>query len=72
MVVLIVGGVVLLVGLILIPTPVVSGVPAILAGLAILASEFPWAHRLLVRFREKIADAGRCVGSWRHGGKGGS
>ena len=46
----IVGGVVLIVGIITIPYPG-PGWLTVFAGLAILATEFPWAERLLARAR---------------------
>lgn len=51
LIVVVVGGTVLLVGvaMIVLPGPAVVVIPA---GLAILASEFVWARRLLVRVRE--------------------
>lgn len=63
LVVLIIGGVVLLAGAIMIFTPG-PGVAVILVGLATLASEFPWARRLLVRIREEAGDRGRQAGGW--------
>ena len=47
-VVLIVGGTVLLTGLVMLVTPG-PGLVVILVGLATLASEFPWARKLLTR-----------------------
>ncbi len=51
MIVLVVGGTVLLIGvaMIVLPGPAFVVIPA---GLAILASEFVWARRLLVRVRD--------------------
>jgi tellurite resistance protein TerC len=54
MLVLVMGGTVILVGLIMIVTPG----PAIIvipAGLAILATEFVWARKLLNKMKEKAA-----------------
>lgn len=51
----IVGGVVLLVGLIAIPYPG-PGWLIVFAGLAILATEFPWAERVLKVARQKYDD----------------
>jgi uncharacterized protein (TIGR02611 family) len=47
------GGVVLLVGvvMILLPGPAILVIPA---GLAILATEFQWAHHLNTRIKDKI------------------
>ena len=49
-----VGGIVLAVGVVMLvlPGPAVLVIPA---GLAILATEFRWAHRLLRQVRERIA-----------------
>ena len=52
-IILVVGFTVLIIGIILIPTPVVPGLPVVIAGLAILAIEFVWARKLLNRFKEK-------------------
>lgn len=41
-------------GVILMPVPGPGGTPVTLAGLAILASELPWAKRFLEFFKEKI------------------
>lgn len=38
-------------GLILMPVPGPGGTPVFLAGLAMLATEFPWARRLLLRVK---------------------
>ena len=56
-----VGGIVLAVGVVMLvlPGPAVVVIPA---GLAILATEFPWARRLLHRVR---STAGRCLSSFR-------
>ena len=62
-VVLIVGGTVLLTGLVMLVTPG-PGLVVILIGLATLASEFPWARRLLTRVREEAGSRGRQAGSW--------
>ncbi len=42
-------------GIILMPVPGPGGTPVTLAGLAILASELPWAKRLLEFFKSKLA-----------------
>lgn len=62
-VVLIAGGAVLLAGLVMLVTPG-PGLVVILVGLAMLASEFPWARRLLTRVREEAGSRGRKAGSW--------
>ena len=61
--VLIVGGAVLLAGLVMLVTPG-PGLVVILVGLATLASEFPWARRLLTRVREEAGSRGRQAGGW--------
>ena len=64
--VLIIGGGVLLTGLVMLVTPG-PGLVVILIGLATLASEFPWARRLLTRVREEAGTRGRKAGRWwRH------
>ena len=62
-VVLIVGGTILLTGLVMLVTPG-PGLVVILVGLATLASEFPWARRLLTRVREEAGTRGRQAGVW--------
>lgn len=62
-VVLIVGGTILLTGLVMLVTPG-PGLVVILIGLATLASEFPWARRLLTRVREEAGTRGRQAGGW--------
>ena len=62
-VVLIVGGAILLTGLVMLVTPG-PGLVVILVGLATLASEFPWARRLLTRVREEAGTRGRQAGGW--------
>lgn len=62
-VVLIVGGAILLTGLVMLVTPG-PGLVVILVGLATLASEFPWARRLLTRVREEAGSRGRQAGGW--------
>lgn len=56
-----VGGIVLAVGVVMLvlPGPAVVVIPA---GLAILATEFPWARRLLHRVK---STAGRCLTPFR-------
>lgn len=55
LIVAVVGGTVLLMGLamVVLPGPATLVIPA---GLAILATEFVWAQRLLHRIKEKLAD----------------
>ncbi len=62
-VVLIVGGATLLAGLVMLVTPG-PGLVVILVGLATLASEFPWARRLLARVREEANTRGQQAGGW--------
>ena len=52
----VVGGAVLLAGFVMLFTPG-QGILTILLGLGILATEFPWAARLLKRMKEKFKDA---------------
>ena len=61
-----VGGTVLAVGVVMVvlPGPAVVVIPA---GLAILATEFAWARRLLHRVR---STAGRCLTPFRRGATG--
>jgi uncharacterized protein (TIGR02611 family) len=56
LIVAVVGATVLLAGVVMIVTPG-PAVIVIPLGLAILATEFAWAHRLLRRVREKVAGA---------------
>lgn len=57
------GGVVALAGVIMLFTPG-PGVPAILVGLAILATEFAWAQRLLARMRAQAGETGGQLRAW--------
>ena len=60
---LVVGGAVLLVGVVMFFTPG----PAILvipAGLAILATEFAWARKVLAYFRERLSHATQRNNGW--------
>ena len=62
---LVVGGAVVLIGVVMFFTPG----PAILvipAGLAILATEFAWARKVLAYFRAKLAGAAPRRGGWWH------
>ena len=54
LVVLVTGGTALLLGVVMLVTPG-PGVAGILAGLAILATEFVWARSLLKRMRRRAA-----------------
>jgi tellurite resistance protein TerC len=60
LVVLVVGGTVLLFGILLIVLPGPSSL-VIPAGLAILATEFVWAQRLLAKVKKAMADAASLV-----------
>ena len=51
--IIIVGGFVTVVGLILMPVPGPGGLPVTLAGLAILATELPWAKRLMENLKRR-------------------
>jgi hypothetical protein len=51
---IIIGGLVLAAGVMLIPVPGPGGLPVTLAGLAILSSELPWAHRFLERLKQRV------------------
>jgi len=51
------GGLVLVMGILLIPVPGPGGLPVTLAGLAILSSKFPWAQRLLQRLKTRCGGA---------------
>lgn len=54
------GGALLVAGaaMLVLPGP---GILVILAGLAVLATEYAWAHRLLTRMRERASQAARTV-----------
>lgn len=52
--ILLVGGLVLALGLVLMPIPGPGGLPVTLAGLAILSSELPWARRFLGRVQQRV------------------
>lgn len=54
------GGVMLLAGAIMVVTPG-PGIPFLLGGLALLASEFVWARRLLERFKQGAAQVKNAV-----------
>ncbi len=53
-VVLIIGGTVLILGIIMLVTPG-PGIAGVIAGLAILATEFVWAKLLLKRMKDRAA-----------------
>ncbi|TMF56890.1 MAG: hypothetical protein E6I16_13620 [Chloroflexi bacterium] len=59
--VLVIGSIVLIAGLLMLVLPG-PGILVIIVGLAILATEFVWAERLLIRARERAA---RVVGKLR-------
>lgn len=59
-VIFVVGATVVLLGVIMLVTPG-QGVLTILAGLAILATEFVWARHLLKRVREQAGEAVRRI-----------
>jgi uncharacterized protein (TIGR02611 family) len=48
------GGFVTVVGLILMPVPGPGGLPVTLAGLAILATELPWAKGVMERLKQRV------------------
>lgn len=54
LVVLVIGGTALLLGVVMLVTPG-PGIVGILAGLAILATEFVWARTLLKRMKQRAA-----------------
>ena len=60
LIVFVVGATVVLLGVIMLVTPG-QGVLTILAGLAILATEFVWARHLLKRVREQAGEAVRRI-----------
>ena len=65
LVVAVIGGTVLLMGVVMLVTPG-PGIVTILAGLALLATEFIWARRLLKRAREHADGAHEGLKSaWR-------
>lgn len=52
----IVGGIIVIVGIVLMPLPG-PGIAVVLAGLAVLATQFPWAQDLLDRARDRVREA---------------
>ena len=52
--IILLGGVVVAVGLVLMPLPGPGGLPVTIAGLAILATELPWARRFLERLKQRV------------------
>ncbi len=48
------GGLFIVAGLVTGPLPGPGGIPLVLLGLAIWASEFHWAHRLMMRFQDLL------------------
>ncbi len=63
----VIGGTIVLLGLIMLVTPG-PGIPAILVGLAILATEFVWAQRLLSKVKEHAKTAKEKVMGKKGGG----
>lgn len=55
--IILIGGVVVAVGLVLMPLPGPGGLPVTLIGLAILSSELPWAKLFLERIRQRAKAA---------------
>jgi putative transmembrane protein PGPGW len=55
-VIAVVGGTVLLFSLVGYVMPIIPGIPLTFLGLAILATEFVWARRLLKKAKEKARD----------------
>jgi uncharacterized protein len=51
----------ILVGIVGLFLPVLQGVLFLFAGLVILSSEYVWAHRLIVRLRQRFPKFGRVV-----------
>jgi uncharacterized protein (TIGR02611 family) len=64
-IILVVGGTVILIGIALLLLPG-QGLLTILAGLAILGTEFVWAKRLLNRIRQSGQDVIRILGKKYH------
>ena len=52
-----IGTTLILIGLTGLVLPVIPGIPLIIAGLALLASEFAWAEVLLNRTKNKVSKA---------------
>ncbi len=48
------GGFFIVAGLVTGPLPGPGGIPLVLLGLAVWASEFQWAHRLMMRFKSML------------------
>lgn len=68
----IVGGIIVIVGIALMPLPG-PGMLVVLAGLAVLATQFAWAQDLLDRARHRAREAiGRLRGESEDGGSGGN
>jgi tellurite resistance protein TerC len=67
LIVLVVGSTVVLVGIamLVLPGPAIVVIPA---GLAILATEFAWAARLLHHAKERIRNAAEAAGRFTRGG----
>ncbi len=60
-VVLVVGIVLILLGIALIPLPGPFSIPLMIAGLAVLATEFIWAERMLDQVKDRTKQAGDIV-----------
>ena len=52
--IIIFGGFVTMIGLILMPVPGPGGLPVTMAGLAILATELPWAKGVMERLKKRV------------------
>jgi len=66
LVIAVIGGTILLLGIIMLVTPG-PGIVTILAGLAVLATEFIWARHILHKAREHADGAHEGIKSaWRH------
>ncbi|MBI1319672.1 MAG: hypothetical protein GC168_12100 [Candidatus Hydrogenedens sp.] len=61
----VVGVVLIIAGIIMLFVPG-QGILTILLGLGVLATEFPWAHRMLRRFRIAAKRAWRRAKAWYH------
>jgi|CXWL01.1.fsa_nt_gi Flp pilus assembly protein TadB len=64
-IIFVVGSIVVLVGIAGIVLPLIPAVVVIPAGLAILATEFIWARRLLKELKRRAQQAGNMVGIGR-------
>lgn len=65
-VIFVVGAGLVLLGIALIPLPGPFSIPLIIAGLAVLATEYVWAERMLDTAKEHATKAKeKAVGAWR-------